>query len=303
MVKSLVHSRVVASREESLGGQKSGAFHNAAGLPSFVTIMNDQYSDPRNRDRRVFLKTSATVLGAAGLAAFAPVSSDAADKRHSAPARRLIARNDVVLLQGDSITDMGRSRQTEAMSNDQSALGPGYAWLAAAALLTNRPEDQLKFFNRGISGNKVFQLADRWQADCLDLKPNVLSILIGVNDYWHTLTNNYQGTVEIYERDYRALLERTLKALPKVKIVVCEPFSMRLGSIDEKWCSGFAPYRAAARRVAESCHATFIPFQAVFDEAVKYAPAQYWSNDGVHPSPTGAALMACTWLKTVNAGG
>jgi len=298
MVRKLLHFPAVARREEQFGGQKNRAFQTAAGLPSSVATMSDQNSEPKHGGRRAFLKTSAAALGVAGLAALAPVSSAAAERR-----RGLIARNNVILLQGDSITDAGRDRQSEARTNDQAALGSGYAWLAAAALLTDRPGDELKFFNRGVSGNKVFQLAERWQADCLDLKPNVLSILVGVNDYWHTLTNNYQGTVEIYERDYRGLLKRTLKALPKVRIIVCEPFALRCGSVDEKWRAAFAPYRAAAKRVAESCHAAFIPFQAMFDEAVKYAPPQHWSKDGVHPSPTGAALMACAWLKTVNGNG
>ena len=77
----------------------------------------------------------------------------------------------------------------------------------------------LKIYNRGISGNKVFQLADRWDKDCLDLRPDVISILIGVNDIWHSLNGNYDGTVEKYDNDYRALLTRTLKALPEVKLV------------------------------------------------------------------------------------
>jgi lysophospholipase L1-like esterase len=189
------------------------------------------------------------------------------------------------------------------MPNDQGALGSGYVWLAAMELLTGRPADGLKIFNRGVSGNKVFQLADRWQADCLDLKPDVLSILIGVNDYWHTLTSHYEGTVEIYERDYKALVERTLQSLPKVKLIICDPFALQLGAVDEKWLAGFAPYRAAAKRVAASCQAAFIPFQTIFDEAVKYAPPAEWSRDGVHPAPTGSALMACAWMKAVSGNG
>jgi lysophospholipase L1-like esterase len=133
------------------------------------------------------------------------------------------------------------------------------------------------------------------------LKPNVLSILIGVNDFWHTLDPklNYKGTVEIYEKDYHALLERTLKALPKVKLVVCEPFVQKCGAVKENWFPEFDNYRAAAKRVAKNFHATFIPFQAMFDEATKYAPPEHWARDGVHPSTAGASLMAHNWLKAV----
>ena len=191
----------------------------------------------------------------------------------------------------------------EALGSGEGDLGPGYAWLAAAELLTDRPSDGLKIYNRGVSGNKVFQLAERWQPDCLDLRPDVLSILVGVNDYWHTLTSHYEGTVEIYERDYRALTARTLTALPAVKLIICEPFALHYGTVDETWTAAFAPYRAAAKRVAEACHATFIPFQTRFDEAVKYAAPQHWSKDGVHPSVAGSALMAYAWTQAVNGGG
>jgi lysophospholipase L1-like esterase len=93
----------------------------------------------------------------------------------------------------------------------------------------------LKFFNRGISGSKVYQLAERWQVDCLDLKPNVLSILIGVNDFWHKQKMQYDGTLEKYESDYRALVKRTKSALPDVKLIICEPFLLNFGAVDDSW--------------------------------------------------------------------
>ena len=262
--------------------------------------MNDAISGTNNLSRRRFLKTSGLALSAAGLAA--------ANSAEAAPwlalGRNLIAKNDVILFQGDSITDAGRSRDQEKTTapNNQSGLGNGYAWLAAAELLVDRPDDGLTIFNRGISGHKVFQLAERWQGDCLDLKPNVLSILIGVNDIWHSLDPKlgYKGTVAIYERDFQALLERTKKALPKVKLVVCEPFVLRCGAVNDKWFPEFDHYRAAAKRVAQSQRATFVPFQTMFDDAVKYAPPEHWAGDGVHPSPAGASLMAYFWLKAVN---
>jgi lysophospholipase L1-like esterase len=261
--------------------------------------MRNQKSLTNELDRRKFLKISGATLGLAALATASPTNAAEAwpHSGHS-----VIRKNDVILFQGDSITDFGRSRDNAAKPNDQSALGTGYAWLAGAELLVDRPDEGLKIFNRGISGNKVYQLAERWDADCLDLKPDVLSILIGVNDIWHTLTGKYNGTVEIYERDYRALLERTLKALPKVKLVICEPFVLRCGSVTDKWFPEFDHYRAAAKRVAESFHATFVPFQAMFDEGVKYGAPEQWSKDGVHPAPAGASLMAHFWLKYAAAG-
>lgn len=267
-------------------------------LPS--NLMNRELSLSAGFSRRSFLKTSGAALGAAGLAVLPGVATATATAPWPPKAKNLVRKGDVILFQGDSITDAGRSREKAGVPNEQPGLGNGYSWLAAAELLVQRPQDNLKVFNRGISGNKVYQLAERWQADCLDLKPNVLSILIGVNDIWHTLNGNYQGTVEIYERDYRALLERTLKALPKVKLVVCEPFVLRCGAVNDKWFPEFDGYRAAALRVATSFHATFIPFQTMFDEAVKYAPAEHWAKDGVHPTASGASLMAYNWLRAVS---
>jgi len=256
--------------------------------------------DSLSLNRRRFFTTSGISLGAAALGELATPTAQAADS-WPPPSHSLIKDGQTILFQGDSITDFGRDK-SNAAPNNQPALGTGYAWLAGVELLVDHPNSKLSVFNRGISGNKVFQLAERWQADCLDLKPDVLSILIGVNDIWHTLTGKYQGTVAIYERDYRALLERTKKALPKVKLVICEPFVLRCGSVTDKWFPEFDAYRAAAKRVAESFHAAFIPFQTMFDEAIKYAPPAHWAADGVHPTSAGASLMAQTWLRAAAGG-
>jgi lysophospholipase L1-like esterase len=263
--------------------------------------MSKRPVETNDLSRRGFLKASGTALGAASLASLTLATQAAESWPPSG--RDLVTRGDVILFQGDSITDAGRSRDAAkaAEPNNQAGLGNGYAWLAAVELLVGRPDDGLKILNRGISGHKVFQLADRWQGDCLDLKPGLLSILIGVNDFWHTLDPKlgYKGTVEIYERDYQALLERTKQALPKVKLVICEPFVLRCGAVNDRWFPEFDRYRAAAQRVAKSQHATLVPFQTMFDEAVKYAPPEHWAADGVHPSPAGASLMAYFWLRAV----
>jgi len=249
--------------------------------------------------RRNFITSTSTLLGAAGLAGWSSLLPGRAAEPAPPIAGGAVASQDVILFQGDSITDAGWNREAGKAPNNQSGLGSGYVWFTAAAMLTDRPKDGLKVFNRGISGHKVFQLAERWQRDCLDLKPNVLSILIGVNDIWHTLNGSYQGTVEIYERDYRALLERTQKALPNVKLVICEPFVLRCGAVTDKWFPEFDEYRAAAQRVARTFNTVFVPFQTMFDTAIQYAPPKHWAKDGVHPSAAGAALMAHTWLKAV----
>lgn len=248
-------------------------------------------------DRRTLLGGSLAAVGGLSLSACA---GTAAASAAPAPTPPPIPRGSVVLFQGDSITDADRDRKHAAEPNSQPGLGKGYAWLAAAGLLARHRGEELRVFNRGVSGNKVYQLAERWQADCLDLKPDVLSVLIGVNDIWHTKGGGYKGTVAIYERDYDALLARTRITLPKVKFVVCEPFVLRCGAVEASWFPEFDEYRAAALRVAQKHGAAFVPFQAMFDEAARLAPPQRWAEDGVHPSADGAALMAQAWLDVVH---
>ena len=243
--------------------------------------------------RRSFLGASLATAGGLGVAGCA---STAGSPQHRSS---LLTSNCKVLFQGDSITDANRDRSHADEPNAQAALGEGYAWFAAAGMLTAAPATGLRVWNRGVSGHKVFQLAERWQNDCLALSPDVLSILIGVNDIWHSKSGNYQGTVEIYERDYDALLARTRQALPSVQVVVCEPFVLRCGAVKDSWFPEFDHYRAAARRVADRHGARWVPFQAMFDAALAYAPPAHWAEDGVHPSAAGAALMAQTWRDVV----
>ncbi|RKR82758.1 lysophospholipase L1-like esterase [Mucilaginibacter gracilis] len=244
--------------------------------------------------RRTFLANSA-IATIAGLTLPDVVSAATASAK-----KITLQKDDVILFQGDSITDWGRNH-TEMAPNTSQALGNSYPFAAAINLLTQYPAKNLKFYNKGISGNKVFQLAARWDADCLDLKPNVLSILVGVNDFWHKLNGNYpEGTIDKYRSDYKALIERTKQALPDVKLIIGEPFAYAgYKSVGAGWYPKFNEYRLVAREMADTYHATFIPYQFIFDEALKLAPASYWSIDGVHPSVAGAGLMAKAWLETV----
>lgn len=124
--------------------------------------------------------------------------------------------------------------------------------------------------------------------------------MVGVNDYWHTVTSGYKGTIDTYRTDYKKLLDRTKQALPDVKLIIGEPFALKdVKAVDTSWYPAFDSYRQVSRDVAAEYGAAFIPYQSVMDEALKLAPAKYWSIDGVHPSPAGASLMAEAWTKTV----
>jgi lysophospholipase L1-like esterase len=253
-------------------------------------------------NRRQFVVAGAAVSAGA----FAGVTNVgtllAEDKPQPASDRkRLLEPGNTIVFQGDSITDAGRNRKRQDEVNSSKAFGTGYAWFTASQLLVSQPQANYKTYNRGISGNKVYQLAERWQADCLDLKPDVLSILIGVNDYWHKKKHNYDGTVEKYETDFRSLVKSTKEALPNVRLVICEPFLLECGNVTPDWLPEFAPYQEAAQRVARESGAVFVPFQAMFTVATKVAPPEVWAADGVHPSPSGAVLMAQAWLEAVGA--
>ena len=242
--------------------------------------------------RRDFLKT------AVGGGAMLTVPAIVASAMNIPQASKIsLQKDDVILFQGDSITDAGRDRNVNT-PNTSPMMGSGYVIQAAGELLFKYADKNLRIYNKGISGNKVDQLAERWQSDCIAIKPDVLSILIGVNDFWHTKTSGYRGSVKTYEDDYRTLLNRTLTALPDVKLIIGEPFAVAgIRAVDSSWFPEFDRYREAAKRIADEFNAVFIPYQNVFDEAQRHAPGSYWTHDGVHATLAGAYLMANAWLK------
>jgi lysophospholipase L1-like esterase len=200
-----------------------------------------------------------------------------------------------ILFQGDSITDGNRIKGRVDLNH---ILGHGYQANISARFGADLPERHLTFINRGISGNKVSDLARRWQADTLDLKPDVLSILIGVNDLGSRVT------AEQYEQQYDQLLADTVKALPKVRLVLGEPFGLPVGGKKDSWEKYRADLdvrRAIVAKLAEKYHTALVRYQTMFDEALKRAPADYWIWDGVHPTFSGHQLMADEWVRAVRA--
>ena len=204
-----------------------------------------------------------------------------------------------ILFQGDSITDAGRSRDPETPAN--TGLGIGYPLMAAADLRANEPEKDWQIFNRGISGNRVVDLYARWKIDALNIKPDILSILIGVNDTWHEKGNKNGVEVDRYDQFYRMLLDWTLKELPDVKLVLIEPFVLLTGAVAEDWLEEMDERRKVVKKIAEDYNTIFIPAQSIFDEAVKKAPMNYWLADGVHPTAAGHKLLADAWVKATAA--
>ncbi len=205
----------------------------------------------------------------------------------------------VILFQGDSITDGNRGR-----NNDPNhIMGHGYAFSIASRLGADYPEKQYNFINRGISANKIIDLKARWQTDTLDLKPDVLSILIGVNDSSSMIVNwEPYITIEEYENVYRELLEQTVTKFPGIILVLCEPFILEVGNVKSNWeafQSDIVKRQAIVRSLAIQYNAVFVGFQEVFNKACEKAPADYWIWDGVHPTVAGHELMAREWILQV----
>ena len=228
-----------------------------------------------------------TKLSLMGLGLLAGVSLQAAEIQ-AMPAFSANAR---ILFQGDSITDGNRGRSADP----NHILGHGYCFIIAAQYGAQFPEKKLIFMNRGISGNTVSNLQARWQKDTLDLKPDVLSILIGIND-------GRKVPLEQYELVYDKLLTETKAALPNIKFVLCEPFYLPKGGHVESdaRAQDVKKRQVIVAKLAEKHHAALVRLQHVFDEACKRAPAEYWIWDSVHPTYSGHQLMADEWVKTVS---
>ena len=204
-----------------------------------------------------------------------------------------------ILFQGDSITDAGRSREDDNWS------GVGYPTMVKGQLGHENPA-KYEFLNRGISGNRVVDLYARIKSDILNLKPDYMSILIGVNDVWHELNYKNGVAADKFEKIYSMLIEEVKEALPNIKIMILEPFVLEgpatKSSEDEpdKWNIFDREVRERAKRsraIAEKYGLTFVPLQNKFDEALKYAPTEYWLCDGVHPTAMGHNLIKTEWLK------
>jgi lysophospholipase L1-like esterase len=205
----------------------------------------------------------------------------------------------VFLFQGDSITDGKRGRNNDL----NHIMGHGYAFSIASRLGADFAEKRLVFYNRGISGNKVTDLAARWQQDTLDLKPNVLSILIGVNDVNVNIDGAEGATAEKFEEVYRSLLDQTKDKFPDILFVLCEPFILPVGKVKDrwdKWWPEMQKRQEVVNRLAKDYNAVFVELQPVFDNACKRAPTDYWIWDGIHPTVAGHELIAREWIKQVS---
>ena len=204
-----------------------------------------------------------------------------------------------ILFQGDSITDALRSRE------DDANLGIGYPTLIKGELGLDYP-NEYTMYNRGVGGNRVIDVYARVKRDIINIKPDVLSILVGVNDVWHDYLTQNGIDAEKYFRLYSMMIEEIQTALPEIKIIIMEPFCLKEYATDnteedpDKWdhfSSEVKKRGEKAKEIAEKYQLAFVPLQDKFNEASKKAPNSYWLRDGVHPTTMGHELIKREWLK------
>lgn len=172
--------------------------------------------------------------------------------------------------------------------------------MAGARLGLQYPEKNLTFINRGISGNRAVDLQERWDRDCLELKPTWVSIYIGVNDTWRWFDSGQETTAAEFEASYRDLIERTKQSLD-AKLVLVEPFVLPVPEDRKGWRKDLDPKIHVVRELAREYGAVLVPLDGLFAAASVKAEPAFWAGDGVHPSPAGHALIAEAWMKAVGA--
>jgi lysophospholipase L1-like esterase len=200
-----------------------------------------------------------------------------------------------VLFIGDSITDCDRNA-------DPELLGNGYVRLVRDYLAAKNPAKAPIVINRGISGNKIPDLQKRWRPDVLDVKPDVLSIFIGINDVWHSFKPDRVGCdLPTFRAGYQDILTQTRQHLPNAALVLCEPSVLWLDHEHPGANEKLAPYIAAVNELAKrfSAHCV-VELHGAFNRARAARPDIAWTTDGVHPTTTGHMLIAQTWLKTTD---
>jgi lysophospholipase L1-like esterase len=247
--------------------------------------------------RRHFLITA----GFAGIASSAaPTMVFANNKAESVEVPDKM-KGSVFLFQGDSITDGNWGRQ---LWDQNHILGHGYVFAVSSRIGADFSQAGFTFHNRGVSGNKLSDMEKRWDTDTLALKPDVLSVLIGINDTAAAVRQNPEACdAEIYEEKYRSLLNQAKAANPNLLFVLGTPFVYPIGEPKKNWelWSGETKCRAeVVRRLSKEFDTVLVDYAKVFERATRLAPIEYWIWDGVHPTVFGHELMSREWIKKVS---
>lgn len=207
-----------------------------------------------------------------------------------------INSNDTLLFIGDSITDAGRDR------NDGKDLGKGFPLLIASDLLTMLPDKRLTILNRGIGGDRLNDLMNRWEDDCLIINPDIVTILIGINDTWRNWDDEKVLTekeLDEFESNYRFLL-KSLHQRTDARVVLMEPFLLPFPKDRVNWRTDLDPRIQIVRKMAREYQTELIPLDGILNAlGIKNGFSYYTGDDGIHPTIAGHGVIAKSWLESV----
>ena len=209
----------------------------------------------------------------------------------------MIEPQDHILFFGDSITDAGRDR--DAKAGDPNGWGAGYAYQIAAYLSAQDPADELVFTNKGNGGNRIYDLEKRLKTDVLDEEPDIVSILIGINDVWRRYDSGVISEHDKFEASYRNVLKKISK--DGARLVLLEPFLLPVPEDRRAWREDLNPKIDIVRDLAREFEATLVPLDGIFAAASTKREPAFWAHDGVHPTPAGHALIARAWIDAMEA--
>lgn len=198
-----------------------------------------------------------------------------------------------ILFQGDSVTDAGRDR------SDPHDMGNGYPRYASAMIQDSFPDTEFEFIDLGISGNRTEHLVERMEADFIEIQPDIVSILIGVNDVWHHYAFEYvETTDEQFESNYRTLLD-AIKSRTSARILMIQPFLLEtVDSAKQELCEELARKQAIVKKLADEYADAYLPLDEVLHSMTEEEPA-YYAADGVHPTPDGACCIGEAYLGAI----
>ncbi len=198
-----------------------------------------------------------------------------------------------ILFQGDSVTDAGRDR------SDPHDMGNGYPRFASAMIQDSFPDTEFEFIDLGISGNRTEHLVERMEADFIEIQPDIVSILIGVNDVWHHYAFEYvETTDEQFESNYRTLLD-AIKSRTNARILMIQPFLLEtVDPAKQELCEELARKQAIVKKLADEYADAYLPLDEVLHSMTEEEPA-YYAADGVHPTPDGACCIGEAYLGAI----
>ena len=198
-----------------------------------------------------------------------------------------------ILFQGDSVTDAGRDR------SDPHDMGNGYPRFASAMIQDSFPDTEFEFVDLGISGNRTEHLVERMEADFIEIQPDIVSILIGVNDVWHHYAFEYvETTDEQFESNYRTLLD-AIKSRTNARILMIQPFLLEtVDPAKQELCEELARKQAIVKKLADEYADAYLPLDEVLHSMTEEEPA-YYAADGVHPTPDGACCIGEAYLGAI----